>query len=125
MQLIQVDQQLSTTFACEWSALTIFASGCPRIEVRSVVTPRAEPSEGSVRQCVGATTVPSSCSRPPEEVRSAIDSALEGDGFELSVPGRESVNIMESGLLSRKRGGSVGEPKVRIHLPPAGSPWRT
>src|SRR4029077_11021037 len=58
-------------------------------------------------------------SRPPEEVRFAIDSALEGDGFELSVPGRESVNIMESGLLSRKRGGSVGEPKVRIHLPPA------
>jgi hypothetical protein len=48
-------------------------------------------------------------SRPPEEVRFAIDSALEGDGFELSVPGRESVNIMESGLLSRKRGGSVGE----------------
>ena len=61
-------------------------------------------------------------SRPPEEVRFAIDSALEGDGFELSVPGRESVNIMESGLLSRKRGGSVGEPKVRIHLPPAESP---
>ena len=60
-------------------------------------------------------------SRPPEEVRFAIDSALEGDGFELSIPGRESVNIMESGLLSRKRGGSVGEPKVRIHLPPAES----
>ena len=47
-------------------------------------------------------------SRPPEEVRFAIDSALEGDGFELSVPGRESVNIMESGLLSRKRGRSSG-----------------
>jgi hypothetical protein len=29
VQLIQVDQQLSTTFACEWSALTIFASAPP------------------------------------------------------------------------------------------------
>jgi hypothetical protein len=60
--------------------------------------------------------------------RILYDSPLEGwrgDGFELSVPGRESVNIMESGLLSRKRGGSVGEPKVRIHLPPAASLLRT
>ena len=29
-------------------------------------------------------------SRPPEEVRFAIDSALEGDGFELPVPMRQA-----------------------------------
>ena len=36
--------------------------------------------------------------------RFAIDSPLEGDGFELSVPGRETVKpSWETGLLSRKR----------------------
>jgi hypothetical protein len=54
------------------------------------------------------------------------DSLLEGDGFELSVPGRETFKLSwETGLLSRKRSGSVGEPKVRIHLPPAASQERT
>ena len=34
----------------------------------------------------------------------AQDSSLEGDGFELSVPGRETVKpSWETGLLSRKR----------------------
>jgi hypothetical protein len=34
----------------------------------------------------------------------AQDSSLEGDGFELSVPGREIVKpSWETGLLSRKR----------------------
>ncbi len=32
-------------------------------------------------------------SRPPEEVRFAIDSALEGSGFELSVPHVMEVDL--------------------------------
>ena len=36
--------------------------------------------------------------------RGFADSAVEGDGFELSVPGRETVKpSWETGLLSRKR----------------------
>jgi hypothetical protein len=36
--------------------------------------------------------------------RFAPDSALEGDGFERSVPGRETVKpSWDRGLLSRKR----------------------
>src|SRR6266478_2469477 len=39
-----------------------------------------------------------------ERVRFAADSPLEGDGFELSVPGRETFKLSwETGLLSRKR----------------------
>jgi hypothetical protein len=38
------------------------------------------------------------------KVRFAPDSLLEGDGFELSVPGHETVKpSWEMGLLSRKR----------------------
>jgi hypothetical protein len=47
----------------------------------------------------------------------ARDSPLEGDGFELSVPGRETLKpSWETGLLSKRERicGSVGEPKVRI-----------
>jgi len=39
-----------------------------------------------------------------EDAQIAADSALEGDGFELSVPGRETFKLSwETGLLSRKR----------------------
>ena len=42
--------------------------------------------------------------RIPARDRFAPDSPLEGDGFELSVPGRETVKpSWETGLLSRKR----------------------
>jgi hypothetical protein len=58
----------------------------------------------------------------------AHDSALEGDGFEPSVPvAREPVYIAEGELE-----GSTGQPKkfcgvpmIRIHLPPAESRVRT
>src|SRR5712675_579087 len=40
----------------------------------------------------------------PPKIKVAPDSPLEGDGFELSVPGRETVKpSWETGLLSRKR----------------------
>jgi len=40
----------------------------------------------------------------PAKMRFSCDSPLEGDGFELSVPGRETVKpSWETGLLSRKR----------------------
>src|ERR1700719_3763710 len=61
----------------------------------------------------------------PPKVRFATDSTLEGDGFEISVPGRETVKPSWEAERSRSGSGSVGEPKVRIHLPPAGSPLRT
>jgi hypothetical protein len=62
----------------------------------------------------------------PPKVRFATDSSLEGDGFELPVPGRETVKpSWETGLLYQNGSGSVGEPKVRIHLPPVASPVRS
>jgi hypothetical protein len=40
----------------------------------------------------------------PKKARFARDSPLEGNGFELSVPGRETFKLSwETGLLSRKR----------------------
>jgi hypothetical protein len=54
----------------------------------------------------------------------APDSPLEGDGFELSVPGREPVRGRRDSSLENESG-SVAEPKVRIHLPPAESRMRT
>ncbi len=48
------------------------------------------------------------CTRTPVpdgmKIRFAPDSPLEGNGFELSVPGRETFKLSwETGLLSRKR----------------------
>jgi len=51
--------------------------------------------------------------------REFAESSLEGGGFEPSVPGREIKPWWETGLAISKGSGSVGEPKVRIHLPPA------
>jgi hypothetical protein len=45
-----------------------------------------------------------------EEVRFAIDSLMEGDGFELLVPGRETVKPSWDDCLENGSG-SVGEPK--------------
>src|SRR5207302_3511841 len=61
--------------------------------------------------------------RPSDRgIRFADDSPLEGDGFELSIPGsRDSQTLWETDWLSRKRSGSGGEPMVGIHLPPARS----
>jgi hypothetical protein len=53
------------------------------------------------------------------KVRFAPDSSLEGDGFEISVPGRETVKPSWEADCSRSGSGSVGEPKVRIRFPPA------
>src|ERR1700726_2846860 len=50
------------------------------------------------------------------------DSAVEGDGFEISVPGRDTVKPSWEADCSRSGSGSVGEPKVRIRFPPAASP---
>jgi len=49
------------------------------------------------------------------------DSPVEGSGFEPSVPGREIKPLWETGLAVFEKGAAVGEPKVRIHLPPARS----
>ena len=58
-------------------------------------------------------------------MRFASDSLLEGDGFEISVPGRETVKPSWEADCSRSGSGSVGEPKVRIRFPPAESQQRT
>jgi hypothetical protein len=55
-------------------------------------------------------------------VRFARDSSLEGDGFELSVPGCETAIGQPSWgaeLVARIRERICGGPKVRIHLSPA------
>jgi hypothetical protein len=86
-------------------------------------------------------------------IRFASDSLLEGDGFELPVPGRDTVKptlwntfkritagcshteklalysgtAVACGFAPRSvRGVAAGaEPEVRIHLPPAASLMRT
>jgi hypothetical protein len=58
----------------------------------------------------------------------ATDSPLEGDGFELSVPGCETAIGQPSWgaeLVARIRERICGGPKVRIHLSPAASLVRT
>jgi hypothetical protein len=55
-----------------------------------------------------------------------MDSPLEGDGFEPSVPGtKEPVFVAEGELRDRtgaaKKVVSYAVPMVRIHLPPAES----
>jgi Domain of unknown function (DUF4387) len=66
--------------------------------------------------------------RCPREACASVDSPLEGDGFEPSVPGaREPVILRKVNCAgidgAAKKFGGV--PMVRIHLPPARSHVRT
>src|ERR1700737_4075010 len=62
----------------------------------------------------------------PLKTRILPDSPLEGDGFELSVPGRETVKpSWETGLLSRKRERICWGTEGSNPPPPAASQRRT
>jgi hypothetical protein len=65
----------------------------------------------------------SSIGMRPRKVGFSVDSPLEGDGFELSVPGVRPSNRHGRRDCCLENGS--GKPKVRIHLPPSESLPRT